>query len=185
MSQAVGLRSMICWSNVVRTVEMIIFDSFDDSLIRWISAVQVTSTKATPVTTMLRPGATPFYRHAENWTGFNRSFYRFRWKFNDSSSSSSTDDLVASTPRFTFVNVVLYICCALVGLLLLTILLAIVISIYRKHCFPPTTSSPSVIHYRYRSSRKKKTHRLNKHSERLGRDTRTEKTMITTLQTYS
>ena len=116
---------------------------------------------------------------------FNHSFFRFRWKFNHSLNSSlASSSEETSRPRLTLLTFILYILCTLVALALLIVLLAVIIFIYRKHCLPPSILSRPIIEHRYRSNRKKKPNRMGIHHSHVDQDTRTEKTMITTIRQY-
>ncbi|CAF4512630.1 unnamed protein product, partial [Rotaria magnacalcarata] len=110
-----------------------------------------------------------------------RSFVRFRWKFNDTSTTSSLEESL--TPRFTLLSFILYILCALVGLSLLVILLAIIIFTYRKYCLPKTVSITPMIDHRRRSSSKRIPTRMGGvHNSYIDQDARTERTMVTTVR---
>ncbi|CAF5139000.1 unnamed protein product, partial [Rotaria magnacalcarata] len=87
------------------------------------------------------------------------------------------------TPRFTLLSFILYILCALVGLSLLVILLAIIIFTYRKYCLPKTVSITPMIDHRRRSSSKRIPTRMGGvHNSYIDQDARTERTMVTTVR---
>ncbi|UJR27050.1 hypothetical protein I4U23_008354 [Adineta vaga] len=118
-----------------------------------------------------------------------RSFFRFRWKFNDSSSISTSEEVLSS--RITFLTFILYVFYAFVAMTLLILLLAIAIFIFRKYCLIPTattnttSSSIPIIDRRYHSSKKKKhPHLISYHNSHIDQDARTEKTMVTTIRPH-
>lgn len=112
-----------------------------------------------------------------------RSFFRFRWKFNDSTDSThSSSEEPSSPPRLTFLTFILYTLCGLVALTLLITILAIVIFTYRKHCLPSSMSTTPMIDRRYHSSRKGRHNRIGMHNNHIDQDARTERTMVTTVR---
>jgi hypothetical protein len=137
----------------------------------------VTTTTKTQYTVATKPSTTPLYLNISNSSLLSRSFFRFRWKFNDSSLLSSSKD--PPSRRSTLLTFILYILGTLLALTFLIILLAIIIFMYRKHCLPSSTLSVPIIAYRYHSSKKKK-----HHNHHIDQDTRTEKTMVTTIRPY-
>ncbi|CAF3607754.1 unnamed protein product [Rotaria sordida] len=157
--------------------------AIDDILIENCPNIRTTTTcpnQQTILTTLSR--SIPSYFNISNSSLFRRSFFRFRWKFNDSSSVSSSEES-PSPPRLTLLTFIVYILCALVGLSLLIILLAIIIFTYRKYCLPSRRSLTPIIDHRYRSSRKKKHNHMDlQHNSYIDQDARTEKTMITTIR---
>jgi hypothetical protein len=141
--------------------------------------VQATTTTKTQSTVTTKPWTTPLYLNISNSSLVSRSFFRFRWEFNDSFDSSLLSSSKEPTSRRSpFLTFILYILGALLALTLLIILLAIIIFTYRKHCLPSSTLSVPIIAYRYHSNKKKK------HNHHIDQDTRTEKTMITTVRSY-
>ncbi len=139
----------------------------------------MTTTTKTQYTVATKPSTTPLYLNISNSSLLSRSFFRFRWKFNDSFDSSLLSSSKDSpSRRSTLLTFILYILGALLALTFLIILLAIIIFIYRKHCLPSSTLSVPIIAYRYHSSKKKK------HNHHIDQDTRTEKTMVTTIRPY-
>ncbi|CAF1047506.1 unnamed protein product [Rotaria sp. Silwood1] len=156
--------------------------AIDDILIESCPNVRTTSTCTNQQTLQTTPSwPIRSYFNLSNSSLFRRSFFRFRWKFNDSSIGSPTEE--SSPPRLTLLTFILYMLCALVGLSLLIILLAIIIFTYRKYCLPSRTSSTPMINHRYRSSRKKKHNHIGlQHNSYIDQDARTEKTMITTIR---
>jgi hypothetical protein len=66
--------------------------------------------------TILSSWTTPSYWRFESRNSFNRSFYRFRWKFNNSFDDFPSVDDFPSTSRFTFVTIIVYFFTTLIGL---------------------------------------------------------------------
>jgi hypothetical protein len=130
-----------------------------------------TTSKTRQTTTTTTPWTTRSYLNISNSVLTKRSF--FRWKSNNSSVLSSTNAALPSSPHLTLLTFILYLSFTIVALILLIIFFVIIIFIYRKHCLRPA----AIADHRYRSSRKKK-------SNHIDQDTRTEKTMITTIRPY-
>ncbi|CAF5031323.1 unnamed protein product, partial [Rotaria magnacalcarata] len=103
--------------------------AIDDILVENCPIVRTTTTrKIDPSLLATRSWPIRSYFKIGNSSLLRRSFVRFRWKFNDTSTTSSLEESL--TPRFTLLSFILYILCALVGLSLLVILLAIIIFTY-------------------------------------------------------
>ncbi|CAF2154325.1 unnamed protein product [Rotaria magnacalcarata] len=156
--------------------------AIDDILVENCPIVRTTTTrKIDPSLLATRSWPIRSYFKIGNSSLLRRSFVRFRWKFNDTSTTSSLEESL--TPRFTLLSFILYILCALVGLSLLVILLAIIIFTYRKYCLPKTVSITPMIDHRRRSSSKRIPTRMGGvHNSYIDQDARTERTMVTTVR---
>ncbi|CAF3347041.1 unnamed protein product [Rotaria socialis] len=156
--------------------------AIDDILIENCPIVRTTTTrKIDPSLLATRSWPIRSYFKIDNSSLLRRSFVRFRWKFNDTSTTSSLEESL--TPRFTLLSFILYILCALVGLSLLIILLAIIIFTYRKYCLPKTVSITPMIDHRHRSGSKRIPTRMGGvHNSYVDQDARTERTMVTTVR---
>ncbi|CAF1143345.1 unnamed protein product [Adineta ricciae] len=166
-----------------------IWFAIDDILIENCPDFQTTTTSTTqtyPTMTTTVPWTTysPFFSNDSSL--LRRSFFRFRWKFNDSSQISTSEEFLS--PRITFLTFILYIFYAFIAMAFSILLIALTIFIFRKYCLLPARKKPSsssfpIIDRRYHSSKKHiYPHLTNYHNSHIDQDARTEKTMVTTIR---